>query len=578
MENKGLTNIAASYLYWNDDTPLSGRYGTFGIIAHELAHEWFGNLVTAQWWDDIWLNEGFATFMGSIAWRAEFGVVRSQLSDYAGIRRWYMEVERGAFAHPVVHDAWTSTEELFDAISYTKGRKVLEMMALMLGEDVLLEGIRLYLTTHAGSNAVTGQFFAAIETASGRDLSAFSAAWTRRAGFPELRVDTSWSDADGRFALDMTQRSSLGDDTAWVFPLRIGLEGEGFAVEETVVVDAVEAHFEFPLPAAPTVVSVNRGGHAIVDLEMVGWDEADWAAQVTADGSALGRGQALFEMLELVGTAWRDTERVGEEPAALSEPVRSALRSALTDAEPAVRLFALGRLTDEEYSHTIVRALCAAMREELLAEVGGPDPGDDMIAVDIRKAALGALARLEDPATWDTLRAAATEGRVDYVGPAVGALLTSGAPDRFDVLTVAVERFVHDSRMVRSLIGALASTDDPAIFVELRRFMADPRIVAPLDHKMPRTILGGLIEGNADLAYSEDGMRLIADILHGEVDRPGTIMRTLRMFQDAAERDAEERVRLSAMLTALREVTVGVDDEAGIHAAIDRILDDLGAE
>ena len=518
MENKGLTNIAAAGVYFEPgETPLRRRYGIYGVTAHELAHEWFGNLVTMQWWDDVWLNEGFATYMTDLAMREEFDGVARSLGDMVGLERWYMAVERGPFAHPIVYDEWTTPEQLFDAISYTKGRKVLQMLEVMVGRDNLFAGIRRYLVENAGSNAATARFFDTIEAETGQDLTAFVDAWLFEAGFPEVTFEPEWNAADGTFALHVRQESSQGaeHDAVWTFPIRIAVEGAGWSEEQWFVIVDAEHTLEFDVPDEPTVVSVNRGGTALIDVAMAGWTAGDWAAQALIDSDPFGRGMAIFEALELAAADYDPTASL---ELASAPYLAETLRAAIDGDSEALRSFAIGRLTDDDLPVALRASLAGALVDELVGLLEGPEPGEDILAVDTHRASLAALGLVDNEATRSILREYSS-GRVDFVGPAVGAYLRTDAQDRFGVHGQAVEEWKHNNVVLRSLIGALASTPHPAIFELLRGYLNDETVCDPLDHRMPRTMVSSLINGNADLAYTAEGMAFLLDVFEHEIDR-----------------------------------------------------------
>ena len=571
MENKGLTNIRAQSLYVGSDRPMDRRYGAFGIVAHELAHEWFGNLVTMQWWDDVWLNEGFASYMTGLAAMDEFDWVDRRLGDYAGLQRWYMDVERGPFAHPIVYDDWTTPEQLFDAISYTKGRKVLDMLEHMIGQETLFAGIRTYLQENAGSNAATARFFDTIEAAAGQDLSGFVEPWLFHAGFPEVTASAEWDEATGIYRVTLVQQSSRGadDDTVWSFPLQIAVEGDGFLEEEWIVVVEREHELTYELASEPTSLSINRGGIALIDLRVEGWGWEEWSRQAMNDSAPYGRGVAIFEMLELVhGEFESDPDSVHANMPAIAAPIVAAIEG----ESEALRRFAIGRVGDGDAPEELRRLLAAELLGPLTALVR-TDAGDDILAVQSHRAALSVLGYVDQVTTQVLLREMA-EARIDYVIPAVSGLMRTSATDRFEVHAAALARARGDQRMVGDLVSVLAGIEDPAKFPILLEYLADETICTPLDHGTPRRMLYGVL-GSPELAYSDEGLDFILEVFTHELDRPGTIIRVLRAMQDAAERPAEEQLRLRAMLNSLETLVVEAGDPAEASEVIRMLRDSL---
>ena len=190
MENPGCVTFRDTMVFRGAATPdqLLQRSNT---IAHEMAHMWFGDLVTMRWWDDLWLNESFAEYMAyralsevtefTDAW-VEFGVAR---------KMWGYAAERAPSTHPVAGapapDALSALGN-FDGISYAKGASVLRQLIAHIGDAAFVAGVGEYLRSHAYGNGELAEFLAAMETASGRPLDAWGSAWLRTAGADRLAV------------------------------------------------------------------------------------------------------------------------------------------------------------------------------------------------------------------------------------------------------------------------------------------------------------------------------------------------------------------------------------------------------
>jgi aminopeptidase N len=202
MENPGCVTIRDDRLFRGSttDDALLIRART---IEHELAHMWFGDLVTMQWWDDLWLNESFAEYMATTtlvhatefheAWTS-FGIVR---------KTWGYAAERRPSTHPVAGspalDAASALQD-FDGISYAKGASVVRQLVAYLGEEASAAGVAAYLHEHAYGNGTFSDLVGALEQASGRDLGAWCDAWLRTADRDRLRVETVVEDGVVRAA------------------------------------------------------------------------------------------------------------------------------------------------------------------------------------------------------------------------------------------------------------------------------------------------------------------------------------------------------------------------------------------
>ncbi len=197
MENAGCVTIRDEYLFRSRVTSASFE-GRDNTILHELAHMWFGDLVTMRWWDDLWLNESFAEWaayyaQSSIA--AQFGGSDPWVSFANSRKTWAYREDQLPTTHPVAADMvdLEAVEDNFDGITYAKGASVLKQLVSFVGEDAFLEGVRAYFAQHAYANTEFSDLLHALQVASSRDLSGFSGDWLETAGVntltPEFGVD-----------------------------------------------------------------------------------------------------------------------------------------------------------------------------------------------------------------------------------------------------------------------------------------------------------------------------------------------------------------------------------------------------
>lgn len=224
MENWGLiTYRSTALLYSASNLDPSYKQNVAYVIAHEIAHQWFGNLVTMQWWDELWLNEGFATWVGYAAvdflypeWDIFSGFVLTSMQNALaldGLRN----------SHPIkvpVVDA-LDIDQLFDAISYLKGASTIRMLSSYLLTDVFLKGVAKYLDTHKFGNATSDDLWSAISEVSGKDVGAMMELWITKIGFPVIDVTAQ----DGKLQIEQSRFLSGGDvkpeenETLWWVPL-----------------------------------------------------------------------------------------------------------------------------------------------------------------------------------------------------------------------------------------------------------------------------------------------------------------------------------------------------------------------
>lgn len=191
MENWGLiTYRVVDVLIDEKVSGAATKQRVAETVQHELAHQWFGNLVTMDFWDGLWLNEGFATWMSWYScnvfypdWKVWEGYVTDNLASA-------LSLDSLRSSHPIEVPVKRADEinQIFDAISYSKGSCVLRMISKQLGEDVFMEGVRQYLKKHAYGNTQTGDLWHALSEASGKDVEKVMDIWTKKVGFPVVTV------------------------------------------------------------------------------------------------------------------------------------------------------------------------------------------------------------------------------------------------------------------------------------------------------------------------------------------------------------------------------------------------------
>ncbi len=237
MENWGaITYREIALLFDPANSAANTRQRIAEIIAHEMAHMWFGDLVTMEWWDDLWLNESFASWMGNKA----VDHIRPEWDMWTQFV--YQDTNGGLSldglknSHPIEMQVTNPAEigELFDAISYNKGGAVLRMLEDFLGEETFRQGIHQYLKSHQYGNARTEDLWASLEQVSGKPITAIMNTWVKQAGYPVLTVEES-TDANfrgpvlsltqSRFLYDRLMNPEDDDDSRWHVPISIQQAG-----------------------------------------------------------------------------------------------------------------------------------------------------------------------------------------------------------------------------------------------------------------------------------------------------------------------------------------------------------------
>ena len=265
MENVGLVTFREQLLLYDpDNVPLGTRQASLSVIAHELAHMWFGDLVTMAWWDDLWLNEAFATWMASRVLTEIAPEFEQQLGAVAS-RSGIMGADSAATARPIKKTISHSGDirNAFDGITYAKGAAVLQMIERWMGEDVFREGIRQYLTAHAWGNATQADLFSALDAASGKPVGATARAFVEQAGVP--LVDVMLECTGGKANLKLSQSrykplgSSIKEGTPWHIPVCVKFDDRGKTATSCFVLETPTATVPLDTAACPAWVWPNAG-------------------------------------------------------------------------------------------------------------------------------------------------------------------------------------------------------------------------------------------------------------------------------------------------------------------------------
>ena len=200
MENPGCVTITESLLFRSKATEAMYEERAM-VILHEMAHMWFGDLVTMKWWDDLWLNEAFAELCGFQAVAEATRFTDSWTTFCGGLKASGYEADQQPSTHPIAADAPTLSQAQanFDGISYAKGASVLKALISDLGRDAFFAAIRAYLTAHSWGNATLADLMTALEASSGRSLAEWSKAWLETAGPNTLKAEFTVG-ADGEFS------------------------------------------------------------------------------------------------------------------------------------------------------------------------------------------------------------------------------------------------------------------------------------------------------------------------------------------------------------------------------------------
>jgi aminopeptidase N len=194
MENPGLVTFREEFIFRGKVTQASYE-GRANVVLHEMAHMWFGDLVTMEWWDDLWLKESFADFMGEFSLVGATRFVNGWVTFANRRKSWAYRADQLPSTHPITADIRDLQDAKlnFDGITYAKGASVLKQLVAYVGQDAFLEGARRYFKRHAYGNTRLGDLLSVLEETSGRDMSAWARSWLQTAGVnsltPQLLLD-----------------------------------------------------------------------------------------------------------------------------------------------------------------------------------------------------------------------------------------------------------------------------------------------------------------------------------------------------------------------------------------------------
>eukprot|EP00903_Cladosiphon_okamuranus_P013627 g12691.t1 len=246
MENWGCVTYREARLLVHEATSSTATKKAIArTVCHELAHQWFGNLVTMEWWDALWLNEGFARYMEFVAVDHIFPEWDIWSDFDSMVFPQAMSLDALVASHPieVKVDNPDQINEIFDAISYAKGASVIRMLAGHLGVTEFMKGIHDYLVKHSYANARSDDLWMALGNATGKDVATLMDTWTRKVGYPVLTLHDDGSTSQARFlamAADADADARGGEEggTVWPIPARVVWEGAGKDEELVVMLNA----------------------------------------------------------------------------------------------------------------------------------------------------------------------------------------------------------------------------------------------------------------------------------------------------------------------------------------------------
>ncbi len=379
----GMENISATtmteYALHDEIAELEGDSDE--LVAHELAHQWFGDLLTCKDWAHIWLNEGFATYFAALYREHDRGEDEFRL-EMANAFEGYKAGDRSV-RRSIVENRYENAEQMFEGVTYSKGACVLHALRGVVGDQVWWKGIKRYVADNKLRNVETDDFRKAMEAASGQDLKWFFEQWTKKGGHPELKASWRYEPADKTVRVLVKQVQDLTLDTPlFRLPTTIEItEAPGKKTVVPIVIDGPVHEFVIPFPARPRLVEIDPYYWIPKELEFQK-DPAERVFQLEHAACVLGRLEAAHALVEpaknddrlteVLEQAWKREKspsarvRMVELIADGDEEYRGALLDAARDREPRVRAAAadgLGRLSRDAVVESMLRAFASSTRE-----------------------------------------------------------------------------------------------------------------------------------------------------------------------------------------------------------------------
>jgi aminopeptidase N len=540
----GMENTTATTLY--EHVMLDERAAlditSNDLVAHELAHQWFGDYVTCRDWSHAWLNEGFATFCEHLEREQRLG--RDEY-DYgiAGDTGTYLSEAGSRYQRPIVCRDYAEPIDLFDRHLYEKGGLVLHMLRRELTDEVFFAGVRRYLNRHAFGIVETNDLMRALEEVSGRSLERFFDQWVYRPGHPELTVKVAYDD-DGLLSVSLKQAQKPGETAVFALPIEIEVvDADGRVTRHQKLVSEAQDVLTVKLDDRPQHVGFDPEQRVVGRVTFEGPGDMlrhqlahgsnallRWsAAEALSKKSDTATVRALRDALSKEGEAWMVRVEAARALAKVrSEDALHALIDSLGTTQPKVRRAVAGALGAFKKAEA-AKALSKLLDVE----------ASYLVAADAARA----LGRTRQPGALDVLKSIVDQ-------PSWGDVIRAGALDGMAALRddAAVEpvlkrtRYGIPTRGRRAAVHALASLSEGRKTREqLEELLEDRDPHFKIDVVSALTTLGD--------AKSRPALRRALD---RELD--GRVSRRLReALRDMGDAPAQERKRLNDELESVRD-------------------------
>ena len=510
MENTSATTMTDSLLH---DERAHLDYSTDSIVAHELAHQWWGDLLTCRDWSHGWLNEGFATYFDLLFKEYDLGVDEFRYAVYQDAMS-YIQEDSSRYRRPIVNNIYNQPVDLFDRHLYEKGGLVLHMLRFILGDELFWKAIHHYCIKHQGESVTTEDLQRAIEEATGKNMDWFFHQWVYNGGHPNLKVTYNWEEDSTTAQLTVSQTQTT-DELTPIFrmPVEVAFVTSDDRHTLRINLSQKEQSFYFPLKEKPRMVEFDPGYWCLKTLEFTRPKEM-LLYQLKHDEDVIGRIQATQDLAKLGApdciealketvlndTFWgvqaeaaRALGTIKSESAMnaliectrVSHPrARRAVVNALGEFKEEAGLKALLSLLEHDESYFVeaeaARAIARTKQPEAFKEVSqvlGQPSFNDVITVQ----AFSGLAELKDERAIPLAREWAAYGKPSRIREAALKCLGKLGEGKSDVVEFLTD-YVDDP-WLRARTSAIAALQE----------LKDEKAISALSRRIPRELDGRVL-------------------------------------------------------------------------------------
>jgi aminopeptidase N len=430
MENTSCTTLTDNTLFTDATENIRNSEG---LIAHEMAHQWFGDFVTCKDWSQIWLNESFATYYETLYNEHKNGR-DNMLYELYGRARQITGITNDVNA--IVRRNYDNSHEMFSYLAYPKGGWVLHMLRSQLGDDLYRRCIKTYLERHQYGNVVTDDLRSVIEELSGRSFDQFFDQWLYHGRQPQLDVSYSWDENTKLAKVTIRQTQKVDENVVlFNFPLTIRFKGKSSATDKQINVKEKEEDFYFPLEAAPEIVRLDPE-YTLLARTSFHLPAPMLYAQLADKTDSIGRILAIEQLADK-----KDKETVAKLKKTLNDDAFYGVRIEAARALRSIHMDeALGALLDS------TKQSDARVRHEVIGDIV------DFYAESAYKSAMDTLEKEKNP---------------DITASAIRGLGSYARPEVRDTLLKFLNSESYRNELAVAAVGGMRSQDDPAYVAPL---------------------------------------------------------------------------------------------------------------